>query len=99
MRGKNVLVPGKECICLYIKRIIIQLHFKWSSKIDQVGIPYIRKQSICKAVGVLWPQGLKIRLPKEINEYGQSIFCLATIIVFIEMIPVKKFNMLHSNVV
>jgi hypothetical protein len=63
-----------------------------------MGLPFLFTYPLQRHLG-LCPQCLKIRFLKEINEYRQSILCLTAVIVLIEMIPVKKLNLLHNNMV
>ena len=93
----HVLVAGQKAIGLNIEAFLFQLHHTGCAQVDQVGIPGIGEQGIGESFGVAAPEGVKVRLPKEINELRKRLFCLLAVVPVFKVIGMKEFNMLHKR--
>jgi len=97
MKTFNSVISGQEPICFHWKFFIINLHYKWSSKVDDICVSNIGKPGIRKTVRVLLPQVVKAGFPKKFNQVRKACRWRNTVVIILKMINMEKLNMLHGG--
>lgn len=91
----DCIVTGQEAVCFHAELPVTHLHGKGSAQVNDIGIADIRELGIGKACRVFFPKTSEFRFPKKINELFQSYWRRYAVIIFLKMVNIKKFDMLH----
>ena len=92
-----MIQPGQKTITLHFCFILLHLHDERSAEVHQVGIADVWKQHIAETLRMFFPEMIKICLPEKINKQREPARWAVPVIIFFEMIVMKKFNVLHRN--
>ena len=93
----NIIQPRQKAIALHFRFILLHLHHKGGAQVYEVSITDIGKQHITETLRVFFPEMIKVGLPEKINKQRKPARWIMPVIIFFEMILVKKFNMLHGS--
>jgi hypothetical protein len=93
----NSLVPRQKAIISHVDFLVIQPHNEGCTEVNDIRITDVRKQGVRKTGGIFIPQLVKIGFPEKIYERRQGRCGGRTMIIVLEMIGMKEFNVPHTS--
>jgi hypothetical protein len=99
VKAFDSVVTWQEAIRFHWKLLIIHLHGKRCTEIDNISITHVWKLGIRKSIGILFPKMFKPRFPKKINKLTKPRCGRRAVIIVFEMVDMKKFDVLHAVVI
>jgi hypothetical protein len=98
MEAFDTIVSRKEAIRFNRKFFIIDLHYERGTQVDDISISNVGKLRVGKTFRILRPQVIKFCFPEKIDQMAQWRARRYPVIVILEMIGMKKFNVLHASI-
>ena len=89
-------MAGQESIGLHVEQVIVYLHGEGCAEVDEIGVADIGEKRIGESFRILFPQMIKIGFPKKIYQMIERLTRLYPMIVLLEMIDMKKFDVLQG---